>query len=144
MKRLKKLLIVDDVDLAHSIYRVRLDSMNVSILSAKSGSEAIAMISREDDIDLIILDLNMSSMDGLELLNILPIRAKQKIPVIVVSSEQDKAKQQMALQRGAVAFFDKSRIKELKRFIEHLFGGPEHINCALSVCHIDGEAGMRK
>ncbi len=120
MKLLKKILIVDDVDLAHKIYRVRFGSMNVSILSAKNGREAIDMISKEDDIGLVILDLNMPSMNGLELLEKLPISFKQKVPIIAVSSEHDKVKQQMALQRGAAQFFEKGKINELKQFIEHL------------------------
>jgi len=119
----KKMLIVDDADLAHTLYRIRFGSLNVSILSAKNGNDAIDMISKVDDIAVIILDLNMSSMSGLELLEKLPARFKQKVPIIVVSSEQDKAKQLMALQRGAARFFEKGKIIELKQFIEYLLGG---------------------
>jgi len=120
MKHEKKILIVDDADLAHKIYSVRFSSLNVSLLSARNGNEAIDMISKIHDIALVILDMNMSSMSGLELLNALPSRFKQKVPIIAVSSEHDKAKQQTALQNGAIRFFQKSDILELKQFIEPL------------------------
>ena len=123
----KKVLIVDDAAFAHNIYRVLFGSMNLSILSAKSGREAIDMISKEDDIGFVILDLNMPSMNGLELLEMLPIRFKEKTPIIVVSSDKDKVKQQVALKLGAVQFFEKSKINELKQFLKHLLDAPSMV-----------------
>ncbi len=120
----RKILIVDDSEFAHNVYRVLFGFMNLSILSAKSGSEAIEMISKEGGIDLMILDLNMPSTNGLELLKVLPSRFKKETPIIVVSSEKDKGKQQMALQYGAVKFFEKSNINELKQFSTHFLDNP--------------------
>jgi CheY-like chemotaxis protein len=120
----KKILIVDDSDFAHNVYRVVFGFMNLSILSVRNGSGALEMISKESDIALVILDLNMSSMNGLELLKMLSPRFKRETPIIVVSSEKDKVKQQMALQCGAVQFFEKSRIDELKQFSKHLLDNP--------------------
>ncbi len=124
----RKILIVDDSDFAHNVYRVLFGFMNLSILSVRSGSEAIEMVSKEGDIGLIILDLNMPAMNGLELLKTLPPRFKKETPIIVVSSEKDKAKQQMALQCGAVQFFEKSKIDELKQFAKRLLDNP-HLSC---------------
>jgi len=128
MNSSKKVLIVDDAAFAHNIYRVLLGFMNLSILSAKSGSEAIDMISKEGDIGFVILDLNMPSMNGLELLEMFPLRFKEKTPVMVVSSDRDKVKQQTALKLGAVKFFEKSKLNELKQFLKHLIETPSMVN----------------
>jgi CheY-like chemotaxis protein len=124
----KKILIVDDSDFAHNVYRVLFGFMNLSILSVRSGSEALAIISKDSDITLMILDLNMPSVNGLELLKMLPLRFKKETPIIVVSSEKDEVKQQTALQCGAVQFFEKSKINELKQFSKHLLDNP-HLSC---------------
>jgi CheY-like chemotaxis protein len=116
----KKMLIVDDSEFAHNVYRVLFGFMNLSILSAKGGREALEIISKENDIRLVILDLNMPSTNGLELLEILPGPFKEKTTILVVSSEKDEAKRQIALRRGAVQFFEKSRITELKQFVEQV------------------------
>jgi CheY-like chemotaxis protein len=124
----RKILVVDDSDFAHNVYRVLFGFMNLSILSVRSGSEAIEMISKEGDIALMILDLNMPLMSGVELLKMLPLPFKKETPIIVVSSERDKVKQQMALQCGAVQFFEKSKINELKQFSKCLLDNP-HPSC---------------
>ncbi len=124
--RSKKILVVDDSPFAHNIYRAMFASRNITILSATSGSEAIEIISKESGIVLTILDLNMPSTNGLELLEKFPPAFKKKTPIVVVSSEKDKMKQQMALKSGAVQFFEKSRITELKKFSKLLLENPSH------------------
>jgi DNA-binding response OmpR family regulator len=62
------------------------------------------------------------------MLKMLPLRFKKETPIIVVSSEKDEAKKQLALQCGAVQFFEKSKIDELKQFSKHLLDDP-HLSC---------------
>ncbi len=65
-----KLLLVDDDYIMHRVTTVMLNDLGVSgVMNAMSGSEALDYLERESgDIDVIICDLNMPGMDGVELI----------------------------------------------------------------------------
>jgi adenylate cyclase len=73
---------------------------------ARHGEEALAMLSAEPDIDLILLDINMPVMDGLTLLARL---REQQSPVraIIVSAYGDMPNLRTAMNRGAFDFVTK-------------------------------------
>src|SRR6202040_1104664 len=73
---------------------------------ARHGEEALAMLSAEPDIDLLLLDINMPVMDGLTLLARL---REQQSPVrsIIVSAYGDMENLRTAMNRGAFDFVTK-------------------------------------
>lgn len=83
-----KLLIVDDN--ANNLFTLRTlvaKYMDVAILEANSGQEALDLALREPDIDLIILDVQMPEMDGFQTASMLKIRKKTRdIPVIFLTA----------------------------------------------------------
>ena len=93
-----RVLIVDDEDSLLRFMKRNLEVRNFKVHSASNGLEALAIFEKES-IDLIILDVMMPHMDGLETLS--RIREYSKVPIVVLSAlgeEQDKVK---ALNLGA-------------------------------------------
>ncbi|MEW8506617.1 MAG: response regulator [Candidatus Thiodiazotropha sp.] len=83
-----KLLIVDDH--AHNLFTLRTlveRYMDVEILEATSGQQALDIAVKEPGIDLIILDVQMPEMDGFQTASMLKIRKKTKdIPIIFLTA----------------------------------------------------------
>lgn len=82
---MKNILIVDDEEDIRSLYESEFEVEGYQTSSVESGSEAIKFIDENSDLDLIILDIKMEDVDGLEVLE--NIRAKTgKMPVILNSA----------------------------------------------------------
>lgn len=83
-----KLLIVDDH--AHNLFTLRTlieTHMDVSVLEANSGQEAIDRTHEHPDIDLIILDVQMPDMDGFQTASLLKLRKRTRdIPIIFLTA----------------------------------------------------------
>ena len=92
------ILVVDDEPQIRRALRATLSSQGYTIVEAKSGEEALEIIRRER-IDLILLDVNMPNMDGVETCR--EIRGASQVPVIMLTvrnAERDKVR---ALDSGA-------------------------------------------
>ena len=92
------ILVVDDESQIRRVLRATLSSSGYDVVEAKDGQEAIEMVLRERP-DLILLDVNMPRMSGLEACS--KIRLSFEGPIIMVTvrnSEQDKI---VALDAGA-------------------------------------------
>ena len=86
---MKKILIVEDDISIHNLIKEILLSEHYKILDAYSGSEAI-MILEKENVDLILLDLMLPSVNGEEI-----IKKFSQIPIVVISAKisvEDKIK----------------------------------------------------
>jgi two-component system KDP operon response regulator KdpE len=93
-----KVLIVDDEPPIRKLLRMGLHAQGYDILEASSGKLALEALAKQPD--LIILDLGLPDMQGLELLR--QIRAQQEsVPIVVLSSRDDEAGKVEALDLGA-------------------------------------------
>ena len=64
---LRKILAVDDSALIHQMYKLFLSRYkSCKLISAMNGLEALDKLGQEEGIDLILLDINMPVMNGLE------------------------------------------------------------------------------
>lgn len=103
---MNKLLIVDDsATMRKIILRVlRQAEIQVeTILEASSGIEALEQLTRNPDVDLILSDVNMPEMNGIDLVNrVREERSKEVLPIILVTTEEggDRMMEQ-ALAGGA-------------------------------------------
>jgi len=76
------------------------------VVEAKNGSDAIGILKSRDDIDLILLDIIMPIMGGIEMLRV--VRADdnlRQLPIIVLTT--DETKKSEALELGANGFLMK-------------------------------------
>lgn len=84
---LKKVLIAEDSSVIQNLTKKILQMQNYEIFSAKNGLQVLDMVEKED-FDIILMDINMPKMDGMECAQ--KIRAqkdskKSKIPIVAVT-----------------------------------------------------------
>ncbi|HID97334.1 MAG TPA: response regulator [Thermodesulfobacteriaceae bacterium] len=89
----KKILVVDDEESIHLLYREELEEEGYTVISAMNGEDALNAFNSEQP-DLIILDINMPGMDGIEVLRQMK-ESKPDVPVIL-SSAYPEYKQDLA------------------------------------------------
>ncbi len=104
-----RVLVVDDSSTARKFIIKTLNGMGISqIEQADDGKSAIELLSHKNDFDLIVSDYNMPEVDGKELVTF--IRSSESlthIPVLMVTSEQNRAILNNIQQVGVSAICDK-------------------------------------
>lgn len=108
-KKAKKILLIDDDSLLLRMYATKLQADGYVVLEAANGQEGIAIAKKEKP-DLILLDLMMPVMNGIETLKILKKDPDVKnIPVIVQTNVGDnKDDIQRTKEMGALDYLIKS------------------------------------
>ena len=101
--REKILVVEDEKSIAHFISTV-LNNNGYEAMRARTGQEALSMVSSHCP-DLIILDLGLPDMDGMDLLR--KIRSWSGLPVVVVSARSHERDKVMALDLGADDYLTK-------------------------------------
>ncbi|MDO4670303.1 MAG: response regulator transcription factor [Aerococcus sp.] len=97
------LLIEDDPNIQEFL-AVALARENYQLVIANSGMEALMQL-QEATIDLVLLDLGLPDIDGLELLAIL--RKRSDLPIVIVSARSDETEKVKALDLGADDYMTK-------------------------------------
>ncbi len=99
-----KVLIIDDEPPIRKLLRVGLSTQGYEILDATNGKTALALL--DENPDLIILDLGLPDIQGLDLLA--AIRARnESVPIVVLSSRGDESVKVRALDLGADDYLTK-------------------------------------
>src|SRR6202140_4497621 len=105
-----RILVVDDEPdleaLIQQKFRHQIRDGTVSFLFAHDGVEALAMLTANRDVDMVVTDINMPRMDGLLLLQKLQ-ENEEKLSTIIVSAYGDMANIRTAMNRGAFDFLTK-------------------------------------
>ena len=104
----KQVLVVDDSGAMRSMISAVIQSrLQADITECASGLEAIKILPHHD-FDLILTDINMPDINGLELIQFLRSNEKfTEIPLIVVSTESSARDRQKGLALGADAYVTK-------------------------------------
>ena len=118
-----RILLVDDSRLARRHMLDVLEKMGVTplqVIQAENGHEAIEKLNA-DTFDLVLTDYNMPQMDGEELLKCIRQNpALDRIPVIMVTSEENETKLASIKSHGVTAMLNKPfDPPNLKALIEH-------------------------
>jgi two-component system, OmpR family, KDP operon response regulator KdpE len=93
-----KILVVDDEPPIRKLLRMGLSTQGYEILEAPNGKVSLDLLARNPD--LIILDLGLPDIQGLELLRTIRTR-NERVPIVVLSSRGDEAGKVQALDLGA-------------------------------------------
>ena len=104
-----QILIVDDSPTIRRMVKSSLAPLaaTAEFVEAGSGLEAIERLSL-GPIELMILDLNMPDMHGLEVLGFVRAHSKyRQVPVIILTTRGDEASRSAALEAGATAYMTK-------------------------------------
>jgi two-component system chemotaxis response regulator CheY len=103
-------LIVDDSSVMRKIVERSLRQAGIDlteVLQAGNGAEALAVL-KENRVDLILCDINMPVMDGLEFVKQLPgIENAKNVPVVMITTEGSEAHVVQALSCGARGYIRK-------------------------------------
>ncbi len=121
---LKKILIVDDSSLLHQMYKlVFMRYKDCRLIAAMNGLEALDKLSQEEGIELILLDINMPVMNGLQFLEALSKETDFKAPPIIIVSTEGKEEDTLrGLTLGAKGYVKKPfQPAELHNLIERIF-----------------------
>ncbi|MCW2761580.1 MAG: DNA-binding response regulator [Marmoricola sp.] len=103
---MSKLLVVDDEPRVVSFLTRFLVAEGHSVIAAEDGRAALERM-REEEVDLVLLDLVMPRCNGLQVLGELARLEDAQPPVIVISAVTEVAARVQALDRGAVDFIQK-------------------------------------
>ena len=103
-------LIIDDSSVMRKIVERSLRQAGINltqVLEAGNGAEALAVL-KENGVDLILCDINMPVMDGLEFIKQLPGVANAKdVPVVMITTEGSESHVAQALSCGARGYIRK-------------------------------------
>jgi len=108
---MKKILLVDDEESIHLLYREELEEEGYEVHSALSGEEALEKLKIVHP-DLVILDINMPGMNGIDALR----RIKEINPnlKVILSSAYQEFKQDLASWASDEYIVKSSNLDELK------------------------------
>ncbi|HEY1679865.1 MAG TPA: response regulator [Candidatus Sulfotelmatobacter sp.] len=105
-----RVLIIDDSSVMRKIVERSLRQADIKlgdVVEASNGMEALAALN-EKKVDLILCDINMPVMDGLEFVKSLPSIANAKgVPVVMITTEGSEGHVVQALSAGARGYIRK-------------------------------------
>ncbi|HET6516128.1 MAG TPA: response regulator [Thermodesulfovibrionales bacterium] len=120
---MSSLLIVEDSAATRALIRSAIEEIgeDLSTVEAASGFEALKLLPTEN-FDLIITDINMPDINGLELIHFVKTNPRYSgIPVIIVTTERSKEDKERGLALGASAYVIKPfRAEELQEAITRI------------------------
>jgi len=101
-----KILIADDSALMHKLIAALLPG--TALVHALDGTEALSRLAEHPDVDLMIVDLDMPRMNGLELVRRLAAAGVlARVPVVVMTTEGKEQDAVACLRAGAAAYLRK-------------------------------------
>ena len=111
-ERRRVLLIEDDTDIAEAI-SYQLERLGLQVRLARTGEEGLEAVRR--GADLVLLDLNLPGMDGLEVCRMIRRQTTTAhVPIIIVSARADEVDRVLGLEMGADDYMVKPfSLKEL-------------------------------
>jgi DNA-binding response OmpR family regulator len=114
------ILLVDDEESIQKLLTFPLEREGFRVVQARDGEEALARFAQEP-IDLVVLDLMLPKLDGLEVCK--RLRAESSVPIIMLTARDDELDKVLGLELGADDYITKpfsirefrSRVRALLR-----------------------------
>jgi two-component system chemotaxis sensor kinase CheA len=108
-----KVLVVDDQFTVRELQRSILEAAGYRVETARDGSEALAKVVAEPDVELVVTDIEMPEMDGIELLR--SIRSEPQhssLPIVVVTARGGEEDRRRGVEVGADAYLVKDEFNQ--------------------------------
>jgi len=120
---LKKVLVVDDSALIHQMYKMVLMRYKCKIVDALNGQDGLDKLAKNPDADLILLDINMPVMNGLDFIKkVKELGSFNHIPIVLVSTEGKEEDTMRGLALGAKGYVKKPfQPSDLHQLIEKFY-----------------------
>jgi two-component system, chemotaxis family, chemotaxis protein CheY len=120
----KTILIVEDSSTTRALIRAVIDELgDFDTVEATTGFEALKMLPQQE-YDLIITDINMPDINGLELIHFVRSNARySSVPIIIVSTERSEEDKKRGMALGATSYVTKPfKSPELQEAIRKIIG----------------------
>jgi two-component system chemotaxis response regulator CheY len=119
---IKKILVIDDSAIIHQMYKMVLTRYKCQIVAAQNGQDGLDKLAKNADVNLMLVDINMPIMNGLEFIRkVKEAGTYGHIPIVIVSTEGKDEDTQKGLALGARAYVKKPfQPSDLHGLIERL------------------------
>jgi chemotaxis protein histidine kinase CheA len=101
-------LIADDSPIIRDLLSETLRSFGMEVIEAEDGADALLQLDKHGSADILVTDLDMPNIDGIELIKAIRRRPGPRMPAIVVSTRGSNADQMAAIGAGADAYLVKT------------------------------------
>jgi signal transduction histidine kinase len=109
------ILVVDDLPEKHMVLRTILEELGLDIVSASSGKEALARV-LEQEFAVILLDVNMPDIDGLETASLIrQYRRSAQTPIVFITAYVDEVQAARGYALGAVDYIPSPVVPDVLR-----------------------------
>jgi signal transduction histidine kinase len=109
------ILVVDDLPEKHVVFRTILDELGQNVVSARSGQEALRCI-LEMEFAVVLLDVNMPDIDGLETAGLIrQYKKSSQTPIVFITAYVDEAQAKRGYALGAVDYIPSPVVPEVLR-----------------------------
>jgi len=123
----KTILVVDDEIKTSDVVRAYLEKNGYEVIIAPDGEKALELVYSKNP-DLILLDLNLPYVDGIEICKI--VRRNSRVPIIMLTARDEEEDKIIGLELGADDYIAKpfsprevvSRVKALFRRLDEGYG----------------------
>src|SRR6476620_6928662 len=104
MADVSTILLVDDEDSIQKLLTYPLERDGFKVVNDREGEEALGRFA-EEDVDLVVLDLMLPKLDGLEVCK--RLRAESTVPIIMLTARDDELDKVLGLELGADDYITK-------------------------------------
>lgn len=109
----RSVLVVDDQFTVRELQRGILEAAGYRVLTGRDGRDACRQIADDPQIELVVTDLDMPEMDGIELLQtIRQDPRRSSLPVVVLTSRASEADKRRGMEAGADAYIAKDEFDQ--------------------------------
>ena len=120
-----KVLVVEDSFTVRELQRSILEAAGYPVVTARDGRDALGALDRDPGISLVITDLEMPELDGIELTRAIRAdAARSSLPIVIVTSRGSEEDQVSGIEAGADAYMAKRSFDQqaLLATVERLVG----------------------
>jgi two-component system, chemotaxis family, sensor kinase CheA len=121
-----KILVVEDSFSVRELQRSILETAGYPVVTARDGRDALAALHRDSQIALVVTDIEMPELDGIELTRAIRANAaRSSLPVVIVTSRGSEEDRLRGIDAGADAYMAKSGFDQqtLLATVHRLVGG---------------------
>lgn len=119
----KCILVVDDSETVRQVLQLTLSKAGFGVIEAEDGVDALNKLSGET-VDMVVTDLNMPNMDGLELIREIREDGRHRFtPIVMLTTESSEEKKQAGRTAGASGWIVKPfKPEQLLKVVKMVLG----------------------